>query len=60
MAIDRSIKRVVARNGQVYFYQRGKRITYKKGIVKFLKAERKQNTGAGGTGISQNYRQRKN
>ena len=37
MAIDRSIKRVVARNGQVYFYQRGKRISYKKGIVKFLK-----------------------
>lgn len=37
MAIDRSIKRVVARNGQVYFYQYGKRISYKKGIVKFFK-----------------------
>lgn len=37
MAIDRSIKRIVAKNGQVYFYQYGKRIPYKKGISKFLK-----------------------
>jgi len=42
MAIDRSIKRSVGKDGRVRFYQYGKQIPYKKGVSKFFKQNEKK------------------